>query len=243
MLIGHQQSSVSGRADRSVEDVAGPMSSGDRTAVTEASAWSCAMRRQRLGSCSSSLRRRRHRRNGGIPRPVRTRETHRASLRTPPADCAQRDPRSHAACGAPRRHTECHRKVPALIEARGCRCGVLQSANLWDDRSLCSPEPSPQCRAQRAQSANSLAKIGAPVHGFEPATHSGLVTSWNDRSSNSQRVGYGCELEHCTTQSHMRKEPVHEEGTVCRDLDHCARGHDRGSHVAEPDGDRCGRWG
>ena len=63
----------------------------------------------------------------GHPTSGTTRETHRASPRTPPATGPARSG-SHAAYGAPRRHT-----MPSAqaVVKRGGALGVLQSANLW----------------------------------------------------------------------------------------------------------------
>ena len=46
----------------------------------------------------------------------------------------------------------------ATRSARGCRWAYFSQPICGDDRSLCSPEPSPPVPRQRAQSANSLGK-------------------------------------------------------------------------------------
>ena len=55
--------------------------------------------------------------------------------------------------------TTSHHAIGAgRCEARGCRWAYFSQPICGDDRSLCSPEPSPPVPRQRAQSANSLGK-------------------------------------------------------------------------------------
>ena len=86
-----------------------------------------------------------------------TRETHRASLRTPPATGPARSG-IHAARSVRGSTTSHHAIGAGRCEARGCRWAYFSQPICGDDRSLCSPEPSPPVPRQRAQSANSLGK-------------------------------------------------------------------------------------
>ena len=83
---------------------------------------------------------------------VTKRRDRRASRRTPPATGPARSG-MHVAYGAPRRHTM--PSAPAVVK-RGWGWPYFSQPICGDDRSLCSPAPSPLAARQRPESPNSL---------------------------------------------------------------------------------------
>ena len=113
-------------------------------------AWSSLMRRQRTGSArvsSAALLAARH------PTFDTTRVTRRASPRTPLATGPARSGTARSVRGSTTSH---HAIGAGRWEARGWRSAYFSQPICGDDRSLCSPAPSPLVPRQWAPGANSL---------------------------------------------------------------------------------------
>ena len=120
------------------------------------------MRRQRTRSCEH-LRRRRP--PPGIPRPIRlgghTEHRRRTPIATDPARSG-----THAACGAPRRHTM--PSAPAAVKRGGGAGRTSVSQSFRPDRSLCSPHI--RRGMLNVSTLGEFPRKMARPAGFEPAT-------------------------------------------------------------------------